>query len=286
MKTLKETIKEAKENKVAIGHFNISNIEGLWAIFRAAQKVDMPVIIGLSEGERGHVGTRQAAALVKSIREEFGYPIFINADHCHTFESVKEAVDAGFDAVIFDGAQLPIEENIEITKKCVEYAHSVNSEIIVEGELGYIGTSSKMLDEIPEGVSLDNLTTVADAKRFVEETGVDLFSPSIGNIHGMLKSSANPELNIERIKEISDAVDAELVLHGGSGISDENFKSAIEAGISTVHINTEIRRAYREALEEALKNDPEQIAPYKFAKPAMEAMQEVVEKRIRLFSNL
>ncbi|MFC1775480.1 ketose-bisphosphate aldolase [Patescibacteria group bacterium] len=286
MKTLKQVIKEAKENKTAVGHFNISNIEGLWAIFRAAQSVDAPVIIGLSEGEREHVGTRQAAALVKSLRAQYDYPIFINADHCHSFESVKEAVDAGFDAVIFDGATLPIEENIEITKKCVEYARSVNPEIIVEGELGYIGGSSKMLDEIPEGVSLDNLTTAEDAKRFVDETGVDLFSPSIGNIHGMLKSSANPELNIERIKEISDAVDAELVLHGGSGISDENFKSAIEAGISTVHINTEIRRAYREALEEALKNDPEQIAPYKFAKPAMEAMQEVVEKRIRLFSNL
>ncbi|MFC1720932.1 ketose-bisphosphate aldolase [Patescibacteria group bacterium] len=284
MKTLKQVIKEAKENKTAVGHFNISNIEGLWAIFRAAQSVDAPVIIGLSEGEREHVGTRQAAALVKSLRAQYDYPIFINADHCHSFESVKEAVDAGFDAVIFDGATLPIEENIEITKKCVEYARSVNPEIIVEGELGYIGGSSKMLDEIPEGVSLDNLTTAEDAKRFVDETGVDLFSPSIGNIHGMLKSSANPELNIERIKEISDAVDAELVLHGGSGISDENFKSAIEAGISTVHINTEIRRAYREALEEALKNDPEQIAPYKFAKPAMEAMQEVVEKRIRLFS--
>ena len=283
-KTPKEIIKEVGENKTAIGHFNISNIEALWAIFRAAQNVGVPVIIGLSEGERKFIGTKQAVALVKSIREEFEYPIFINADHCHSFESVKEAVDAGFDAVIFDGAQLPIEENIEITKKCVKYAHEVKPEIIVEGELGYIGTSSKMLDEIPEGVSLENFTTVEDAKRFVEETAVDLFSPSIGNIHGMLKNVANPELDIERIKEISDAVDAQLVLHGGSGISDENFKNAIEAGISIVHINTEIRRAYREALEESLKNNPEEIAPYKIAKPAVGAMREVVEKRLKLFS--
>ncbi len=285
MKTLKEVIKEVKQSKIAIGHFNISNIEGLWAIFRAAQNVDVPVIIGLSEGEREAVGTMQASVLIKSIREEYDYPIFLNADHCHSFESAKEAIDAGFDAVIFDGAKLSLEENIEITKKTVEYAKSVNPEIIIEGELGYIGGSSKMLDEIPEGVALDNFTTTADAKKFVDETGVDLFSPSIGNIHGMLKKSANPELNIERIKEISDAVDAELVLHGGSGISDENFKSAIEAGISIVHINTEIRRAYRKALEESLKNDSEQIAPYKISKPAVEAMQEVVDKRMRLFSN-
>ncbi len=283
IKTLKKITQEANENKTAIGHFNISNIEALWAIFRAAQKVGVPVIIGLSEGERKFVGTKQASALVKSIREEYNYPIFINADHCRSFESLKEAVDAGFDAVIFDGAQLPLEENIEITKKCVKYARLVNPEILVEGELGYIGTSSKMLDEIPEGVSSLNHTTIEDAKRFVEETGVDLFSPSIGNIHGMLKSSKNPELNIERIREISEAIPAQLVLHGGSGISDKNFKDAIEAGIRIVHINTEIRRAYRQALEESLKNNPEEIAPYRIMQASVNAMRDVVEKRLNLF---
>ena len=225
--SLKQVLDNAAKEGKAVGHFNISNIEGLWGIFNASKSLDLPVIIGVSEGERKFVGVRQAAALVKSLREEFDYPVFINADHSYSFEAVKEAVDAGFDAVIFDGAKLPIEENIEITKKCVEYARSVNPEILVEGELGYIGTSSKMLDSVPEGVSLDQLTTPEEAKRFVAETGADLFSPSVGNIHGMLKGVSNPELNTERIAEIKEAVGTPLVLHGGSGISDQNFSNAI-----------------------------------------------------------
>lgn len=286
MKTLKYIIEEAESKKVAIGHFNIANIEGLWGIFRAAQSLDVPVIIGVSEGERDFVGIKQAAALVKSIREEFDYPIFINADHTYSFERVKEVVDAGFDAVIFDGAKLPMDENIKITKQCVEYARSVNPEILVEAELGYIGTSSKLLDEVPEGITLDQLTTPEDAKRFVEETGVDLFSPSVGNIHGMLKGVSNPKLNIDRIKEIRESAGVPLVLHGGSGIVDENFTAAIEAGISLIHINTEIRIAYRDAIKKSLEENPDEIAPYRLMKPSVEAIQAVVEKRLRLFSNL
>jgi len=284
MKSLIEYIKEAEENKSAIGHFNISNIEGLWAIFRAAESLDLPVIIGVSEGERDYIGIKQAVSLVKSIREENDYPIFINADHTYSLERVKEAVDAGVDAVIYDGAKLPIDENIEITKKCVEYAKSVNGNILVEGELGYIGSSSKMLDGMPDGVSRDDMTISEDAKRYVEESGVDLFSPSVGNIHGMLKNVKNPELDIDRIGKIREAAGVPLVLHGGSGISDENFRQAIDAGISIIHINTEIRRAYRKALEKSLADGPDEIAPYKISKPVVEAMQDVVEKRLELFS--
>ncbi len=280
-KNLKQIIQEADQGKIAIGHFNISNIEGLWAIFNSAKELDLPVIIGLSEGERDFVGTKQAVALVKSLREEFDYPIFINADHCKSFESLKEAVDAGFDAVIFDGAHLSVDENIKETKRCVEYTKGVNSDIIVEGELGYIGTSSKMLDEVPEGVEM---TSVEDAERFVKETGVDLFSPAVGNIHGMLKGVQNPNLDIERIKDIREACGVPLVLHGGSGITDDDFISAIDSGISIVHINTEIRKAYRESLERSLSGDAEQIAPYKIMKPVVEKMGEVISGRLKLFS--
>ncbi|MFC1623599.1 ketose-bisphosphate aldolase [Patescibacteria group bacterium] len=284
MKNLKEIIKDAEVNRTAIGHFNISNIEGLWAIFNSAKELDVPVIIGASEGERNFVGTKQIAVLVKSLREEFDFPIFSNADHCHSFESFKEAVDAGFDAGIFDGSKLPIEENIEITKKCVEYAKSKNPDFVVEGELGYIGDSSKMLDEIPQGLALgEMMTSVEEAKRFVDETGVNLFSPAVGNLHGMLKGAKNPALDIERIKEIGENIDAPLVLHGGSGVSDEDFVSAIKSGISIVHINTEIRVAYREALEKSLKENPDEIAPYKIMKPVVESMEEVIKKRLRLF---
>ncbi len=281
-----EIVKEAEGKKVAIGHFNISNIEGLWGIFNAARTLNLPIIIGLSEGERDFVGVKQAVALVKSLRQEFNYPIFINADHTYSFERVKEAVDAGFDAVIFDGAKLPIEENIRITKECVLYAKSKNPNILVEGEMGYIGTSSKLLEKIPEGVSLEHLTTPEEAARFVKETGVDFFSPSIGNIHGMLKNAPNPKLNIERIREIRQAAGVPLVLHGGSGISDDNFKEAIKAGVSTIHINTEIRLAYRDAVKNFLDKNLDEIAPYKIMKVAVEAIQEVVWERLKLFNNI
>ena len=290
MQSLRDVINQAEKKKVAVGHFNISNIEGLWGIFRAAKGLDLPVIIGTSEGERKFIGPKQVVALVKSLREESAsggnYPIFINADHCYSFDSVKEAVDAGYDAVIFDGAKLPIDENIKITKQCVEYAKSVNRDIVVEGELGYIGESSKLLDEIPEGVSAENLTTSEQARDFVAETGVNLFSPSVGNIHGMLKHAHNPNLNIERIKEIKKAVNIPLVLHGGSGISDQDFVDGVKAGISVVHINTEIRLAYRDAVKLSLQENPDEIAPYKFMRPAVEAVQKVVEKRLKLFSNI
>lgn len=283
---LKQVLEDARENKRAVGHFNIANLEVLRGIFNAAKKLNLPVIIGVSEGERDFIGIKQSVALVKSLREEFDYPIFINADHTYSFERVKEAIDAGFDSVIFDGAKLPIEENIKITKECVDYARSVNSNILIEGELGYIGQSSKLLDEVPEGVSLDQLTTPEDAKRFVEETGVDLFSPSVGNIHGMLKNSPNPDLNIDRIKEIRKVVGVPLVLHGGSGISDDNFKEAVEAGISLIHISTEIRVAYKEALKKSIEENPDEVAPYRIMAPVISAVEDKVNQRLRLFNGI
>jgi fructose-bisphosphate aldolase class II len=287
MKALKEIIKEAEDNKVAVGHFNISNIEGLWAIFNSARELNLPVIIGASEGEREFFGTKQVVDIVKSIREQFNYPIYSNADHCHSYESFKEAVDSGFDAVIIDGSKLSIEENIEITKRCVAYARSVNNEILVEGEIGYIGGSSKMLDEIPEGLALgEMITSVENAKKFVDETSIDLFSPAVGNLHGMLKDMKNPDLNIERIKEIKNAIGIPVVLHGGSGISNSDFVSAIENGISIVHINTEIRLAYRKSLEKSLKGNTDEIAPYKIMKPVIESMSDVIKKRLKLFNKL
>lgn len=118
-------------------------MEALWGIFRAAQSLNLPVIIGVSEGERDFIGVRQVAALVKSIREEYNYPIYLNADHTYSFDRVKEAIDAGFDSVIFDGAKLSFEENVAVTKQCVEYARNCGRDVLVEAELGYIGTSSK-----------------------------------------------------------------------------------------------------------------------------------------------
>lgn len=282
--TLREAIAEAGAQGVALGHFNISDSQGFWAVVNGARAVGVPVIIGVSEGERDFIGIRQVAAMVKSVREELNYPIYLNADHTYSFERVKEVIDAGYDAVIFDGAKLSFEENARITKQCVDYARSVNPEIIVEAELGYIGSGSKVLDAVPEGVSFDNLTTKEEAIRFVEETGVDLFAPAVGNIHGMLRNAPEPRLNIERVREIRQAAGVPLVLHGGSGTSDEDFTSAIKAGITVVHINTEIRVAYQQALKAYLAEHPDETAPYKFGKPGVDAMTAVIERRLRLFS--
>ncbi|MFA4975122.1 MAG: class II fructose-bisphosphate aldolase [Candidatus Paceibacterota bacterium] len=289
MKTLREYVKEAEEKKVAIGHFNISNLEALHGIYNAAKKLNVPIIIGLSEGEENFIGKEEAVALIKAIRERDDFPIFLNADHHYSFEKVKEALDAGYDAAIIDLVKLPLEENILLTKKCVDYAKELsqkeNRDILVEAELGFIGTSSKILEEIPEGVSEATMTKAEDAKYFVEKTGIDLLAPSVGNVHGMVKGG-NPRLNIERIKKIRATCGVPLVLHGGSGISDEDFTNAIKAGISIVHINTEIRVAYKEAIEKYLKENPNEVAPYKILQHAVEAVEKVVEARLKLFNNL
>lgn len=288
MKTLKEVILEADKQKIAIGHFNISNIEGLWGIFRAAKGLNLPVIIGVSEGERDFIGLAQVVALVTSLKEEFNYPIYLSADHTSSFERAKEAIDLGFDMIVFDRSELSLDDNIAETKKCVDYARSVNPNILVEGELGYIGKSSKMLEEIPEGVAIEegSITNADEASKLVKESGVDLFSPAVGNLHGMLKHAPNPRLNIDRIKEIREATGVPLVLHGGSGLPDTDFRAAIKAGVSVIHINTELRLAYRDALRDFLQNYPEEIAPYKIMKGAIGAMKDVTEKRLKLFSRL
>ena len=288
MQTLRELIADAELRKVAIGHFNISDSEGLWGVFNAARKLSVPVILGTSEGERDFIGTRQAVALVRSLREEFDYPVFLNADHTYSFERLKEAVDAGFDAVIFDGSKLSFEENAAETKRCVAYARQTRPEILIEGEIGYIGTSSKLLDEIPEGVAIapENLTKPEEIERFVKETGVNLVAPAVGNLHGMLKSGKEPALAIPLISELRKAAGIPLVLHGGSGTSDEDFKNAIAAGVSIVHINTELRLAYRKGIQLSLQENPDEIAPYKFMKSGVQEMERIAEARLKLFNGL
>jgi fructose-bisphosphate aldolase, class II len=294
MQTLREVIAEAAARKVAVGHFNISNLEALRGIFNAARDLNLPVIIGVSEGERDFIGVHQAVALVKSLREEVnpanggaGYPIFINADHTYSFERVKEAIDAGFDSVIVDGSKLPFAENLAMAKQAVAYARACGRDVIVEGELGYIGTSSKVLEGIPDDVDLESgLTTSEEAKRFVAESGVDMLAPAVGNIHGMLKGGSDPKLNIERVRSVAEATGVPLVLHGASGNSDEDIKAAIAAGVAVVHVNTELRVAYRDALRLSLQEHPDEVAPYKILKSAVLGVEEVAAKKLKVFNNL
>ncbi len=279
--SLKECIASAKSRGVAIGHFNISNSDGFWAVVLGAKELNLPVIIGVSEGERDFIGVREVAAMVKSYREATGQPVFLNADHTYSFDRVKEVIDIGYDSVIFDGTELSMEENVAVTKKCVEYARSVNPDIIVEAEIGFIGKSSKILDSIPDGAQ--RLTTVDEAIDFVRRTGVDMLAPAVGNIHGIVKGG-EPDLNIERISAISKAVNIPLVLHGASGNSNRDITDAISAGIDIVHINTELRVAYKSGLVKALQDNPEEISPYKYLKSARQSMQKVVEEKLKLFN--
>ena len=279
--TLKEALIKARGEKKAIGHFNISDIAALRAIVRAAGDLGVTVIIGTSEGEAEFIDIEVAVAMVKDMREETNQDIFLNADHFHSLEKIEEAVRAGYDSVIFDAAKLSLEENIQKTKEAVEMIKSIRQDVLVEGEVGYIGESSKMLDKLPDGVGV---CKVEDVQRFVNETGVDLVAPAVGNVHGMLKGG-NPKLDMGLIGDIAKSVTVPLVLHGGSGISDEDFKVAIAAGISIVHINTEIRVAWREGVEKALK-DKEQIAPYKVFPGAEEAVYKAVSRRLKLFGGL
>ena len=290
MKTLRECIKEAEEKKVAIGHFNISNLEAFHAIAQAAKSLNVPVIIGVSEGEEDFVGIYESVALVKTLREMYDHQlIFLNGDHHYSFERVKKCIDAGFDSVIIDNAKLPMDENIAITKQCVDYARKVTAEtgrdILIEAELGFIGQSSKVYDTIPEGIDEANMTTPENAKQFVEATGIDLFAPYIGNIHGIIKSG-KPRLHPDRVKAIREATNVPLVLHGGSGSLNQDFIDSIKEGINIVHINTEIRLAFRDAVKKFLDENPDEVAPYRFLKPGVDAVQKVVTDRLKLFNGI
>lgn len=285
MKTLREYIHDAAQRGSAVGHFNAATVAMVWGIFRAAQKQNVPVIVGFSEGERDFVGVRQAPLLVKSIREEFDFPIFSNADHTYSVLRVKEAIDAGYDAVIFDGAELSFDENVKAAKECVAYARSKKSDVIVEGELGFIGKSSSVRAELPVGVKISEefLTKPEEAERFVKETGVDMLAPAVGNVHGMLKNGHDPALSIKRLKEIKAAAGLPLVLHGASGNSDDDIRAACKAGASIVHVSTEIRVAYRKALQLSLQENPDEIAPYKYLKLALAGVEKVVAEKLALF---
>jgi ketose-bisphosphate aldolase len=287
MKTLREVLQQAERDRVAIGHFNFSDLVAFNAIVAAARDLKVPVMVGVSEGERELTGVPQAAALVKSVRDAYDFPIFLNADHTHSLAKAEEAAKAGFDEVIFDGSSLTFEENVAQTKKAVEALKSINPDILVEGEIGWIGASSTVMDKVPEGVGI--LTTPEEARQFVAATKVDVLAPAVGNMHGLLHSMVRGEvqkrLNIERIAAIKAACGIFMTLHGGSGTNDDDFKRAIKAGMTIVHVNTELRIAWRRGVEAGLAAKPNEFSPYKILPVAVEAVQKVVSSRLRLFSS-
>lgn len=273
---------------MAIGHFNISETAALKAVAEVAKELDLPVIIGTSEGERDFLDADEAVAMIKELREKHGQPVFINADHTKSLEKVKEAVAAGYDAILFDGGKLPFEENIQKTKEVVEYVRKNAPGVLVEGEIGDIGSGSTIRKEIPKGAAInpEQLTAPEDAARFVKETGVDLLAPAVGNIHGMFANAPEPALDIERIAAISASTKIPLVLHGGSGNTDEDFLAAIKSGVRIVHISTELRVAWRKGMEGSLKDKPDEVAPYKLMEGSIDEMKKVLYHKLKLFNGV
>ena len=283
--TLRDALTGLESDGAALGHFNVADQVLLKAVVAAAAETKLPVFVGASEGEREFFGARQLAALVKSVREESDVPVFLNADHTHSLAKAMEAANAGFDAVGVDFSALPFEENVARTKETVQAIKAINPTILAEGEIGNIGTGS----EIHETAQGDRkLSTSEEARQFVEATGIDILAPAVGNMHGMLKSmvqgKAKKHLDVERIAQIKQAAGVFLTLHGGSGTEDEHFRKAIAAGINIIHINTELRVAWRESLEESLARDSNEVVPYKILRPVVDSVKQVVRSRLRLFN--
>ena len=287
MDALRNVLTRLQRQGAALGHFNVADLVLLKAVIAAAVEIRVPVMVGASEGERGFLGTYELAALVKVMRGEHDVPILLNADHTHSLAKAVEAARAGFDAVVIDFSALPFDQYVSRTKESVEAIKTINPAILAEGEIGDIGTGS----EIHETVHNEsrNLTTPEEARQFVDSTAIDILAPAVGNMHGMLESmvqgKTKKHLNIERIAQIKEAAGVFLTLHGGSGTDDEDFLRAITAGINIIHINTELRIAWRRSLESSLTSQPNEVVPYKILPPVVESVKQVVSSRLKLFNS-
>ena len=281
--SLRDVLTRLETEGAGLGHFNVSDQVLLKAVVAAAAETKLPVLVGASEGERDFFGAHELAAVVKTSRQESGLPIFLNADHTHSLEKAVEAANAGFDAVTIDFSALPFDQNVARTKETVHAIKAINPAILAEGEIGDIGTGS----EIKETAQGGKLSTPEEARQFVEATGIDILAPAVGNMHGMLKSmvqgKAKKHLDLERIAQIKQASGVFLTLHGGSGTDDTHFRKAIAAGINIIHINTELRVAWRESLDASLARDANEVVPYKILRPVVDSVKEVVSSRLRLF---
>jgi fructose-bisphosphate aldolase, class II len=284
MKNLKFYFEKAQKEKFAIGQFNFSDFTQMKAIVNKAVELKSPVILGTSEGESKFFGLEEAAALRDVLRKKTGLPIFLNLDHGKSFEYLKQAIDAGYDMVHFDGSKLELDENIKIAKEVVKYAKKKG--VLVEGEVGKIGTDSSKLYSEKFEIKEEDLTKPKEAERFVKETKVDLLAVSIGSFHGIEISGIDPNLRLDVLGKIEEKIGDEfLVLHGGSGTPEDDIKEGIKLGIVKININTELRLAFSGNLRRALSADPEEIVPYKFLPEAQRSVEKVVGLKINLFGS-
>ncbi len=272
-----DVLNKAKEEKRAIGQFNFSSLEQLKGIAMAAKELNAPLICGTSPGEANYFGLEEVASLVRTVEKKEGVFLYLNYDHGKDVSVLKEAIDLGYDMVHFDGSSLSFEENITITKEVVGYAKRLG--VVVEGEISKIeGKSSVSSGKIEESP----LTSLHKIVKFIEETRVSCIALDIGNVHGIHASM--PQLYPDRINQLLDIIDCFVVLHGGSGIKNNDIKDIIKRGVTKINVNTESRVAWRNALYSKMKENENETTPYKILPSAIDEVYKITKEKINLFN--
>lgn len=268
----KELLDKAKHNKQAILQFNVNNLEWARYILETAEEEKKSIILGFSEGAIRYIGGYKTVVnIINSLIEELNITvnIVLHLDHGNTVESCIKAIDSGFTSVMYDGSKLSLKENIENTKKIVFYANQKN--VSVEGELGKLGTHENKL----------SYTNLEDAIYYVKETKIDSLAPSVGNMHGIYKEL--PNINYELINKLSKNISIPLVLHGGSGLSSEDFIKCVEAGITKININTQLQIAWANALRKYLNDNLDVYDPRKIISSGQNAIKNTIRKYFNIF---
>lgn len=279
-------MQRSRQQGFAVGAFNIDNQETLIAICKAAQNLNAPVLVEVSQGEVDALGLENIRDMVDNYRDEYGIEIYVNLDHSPTVEACKKAIDAGFEFIHIDISQADHdaseEDIIAKTREVVEYARFTGA--LVESEPHYFGGSSNLhTEEIDYEAIKQTFSTPEGARSFVEATGIDTFAAAIGNLHG--KYPVPKVLDLELLQRIRDAIDCQISLHGGSGTPLEYFQQAAQIGASKININSDMRVVFRETLEKVLRENPDEYAVVKLMPEVYGAVQAVVEEKIRAFGS-
>lgn len=273
--TLKEILAVAMEKNWAIGSFNTPNLENLNAVIHAAEKLNLPVIISHAQVHEPYSALRIIGPVMVEAAKKSSVPVCVHLDHCESFDYMEEALKMGFTGIMYDGSVLPYEENVENTRRAVAMSHVYGAS--VEAELGQMGTGETGGETHTGPVYTDPELAVA----FCRETGIDALAPSFGTAHGVYKSQ--PVLDLERVKVIAEKTGLPLVMHGGSGVSEAEYRKAIKNGIRKVNYYTYMSKAGTRAVQEMLSR--QQVTYYHdLALAAEHAMQEDVENAMRVFA--
>lgn len=278
LENMNRILSDARKGSYAVAQLNINNLEWTRFVLEVCGENKSPVILGVSEGAAKYMGGyKTVVSIVKNLMEylKITIPVVIHLDHGTSYEACVAAIDAGFTSVMIDASKESLEGNIETTKKVVDYAHSRG--VSVEGEIGHVGGQE---DGITGGILY---AEVEDCIVYCRESGVDFLAPALGSVHGPYKG--DPVLDFDRMKEISEKTNLPLVLHGGTGIYDEQIRRAMECGICKININTELQQAWTEGVRNKLNSDAEVYDPRHVIKAGEANMKEAIRAKLELFKS-